>query len=409
MQGRSEEAGIDPAVGPADASLEPADGSLVPADPSLQPADASLVQTDPPQEPEDHLQAAPHEEQPIPVLGGGQPVLSDQDEYSVEIPNGVERIPDRPIDDSVEESVPLAEGDAAEVETFLGLEDAEDSRRETAANLQTVEAGNSREEGGSSTRHRVASEAEGPRTERSAGSEDVRSDETAEDGAALEEGAAEEGGSEKGESHDSSPRTMPSRAVIPKGMEQAGERLAGEVKPLGQTPAGETSGSLAGKEAASWRQEVQVEPATKPPPSPVASQQAMPNNSTQASSGSAFRIQGDTVHMRIQDEELGPMRWHIHMNSGRITAEAIVETSRVQELLQYHQDVLQAKLNALGDEMEAFDVSVDQGSQKFETFSGLKGSGQHGRSTGNSEEAPDSKPVVWNVTGGSESGLDLYV
>lgn len=113
--------------------------------------------------------------------------------------------------------------------------------------------------------------------------------------------------------------------------------------------------------------------------------------------------------MRIQDEELGHMRWHIHMSGGRITAEAIVETSRIQELLQNHQDVLQAKLNALGGEMESFDVSVDQGSQKFAAFSGSGGSGQPDRSTENSQTGTDPEPVLWNVRGGRAGARSLCV
>jgi hypothetical protein len=58
--------------------------------------------------------------------------------------------------------------------------------------------------------------------------------------------------------------------------------------------------------------------------------------------------------------------------------------------------------------MEAFDVSVDQGSQKFAAFSGPERSGQEGRSSDESQRSKDLEPVLWNVRGDNEKGLDLY-
>jgi flagellar hook-length control protein FliK len=129
----------------------------------------------------------------------------------------------------------------------------------------------------------------------------------------------------------------------------------------------------------------------------------------QAGSGGTFRILRDSVHMRIQDEELGPMRWHIHLRGGRITAEAIVETSRVQELLQNHQDVLEAKLNAMGVEVEEFDVSVDEGSHRFAAFSESDGSRHTGRSTEDHPHDVIMDPVVSKMQRHQDRGLDLYV
>jgi flagellar hook-length control protein FliK len=83
--------------------------------------------------------------------------------------------------------------------------------------------------------------------------------------------------------------------------------------------------------------------------------------------------------MRIHDEELGPMRWHVRLDGEKITAEAVVETTRVQDLLRTHQDVLHAKLNAIGVEVEDFDVFVDQGSQRFSPFSERRGAARSGR------------------------------
>jgi flagellar hook-length control protein FliK len=113
--------------------------------------------------------------------------------------------------------------------------------------------------------------------------------------------------------------------------------------------------------------------------------------------------------MRIHDEELGPMRWHLHMNGGRIIAEAVVETTRIQELLQNHQDVLEAKLNALGVEVENFEVSVDQGSQKFTLLTKQ----DHSRPIRPpSEDAPcqsnEEEPET-RIARNPGQGLDLYV
>jgi flagellar hook-length control protein FliK len=194
-----------------------------------------------------------------------------------------------------------------------------------------------------------------------------------------------------------------------KGMEQAGEQGGGDSKPVGHTGQGENAGSLAGKDGASWKQEVQMDLPAKPAAPPVTSTQAAPAHAVQAGSGGTFRILRDAVHMRIQDEELGPMRWHIHLSGGRITAEAIVETSRVQELLQNHQDVLEAKLNALGVEVEEFDVSVDDGSQRFSAFSESDDSGHTDPSTEDLPHDVNMDPLVSNLQRHQAWGLDLYV
>ncbi len=202
---------------------------------------------------------------------------------------------------------------------------------------------------------------------------------------------------------------MLSRMEAMKGMEQAGEQQGGDLKSVGQTGQGENAASLAGKDGASWKQDVQMDLPTRPAPPPATSTQTAPAHAAQAGSGGTFRVLRDAVHMRIQDEELGPMRWHIHMSRGKITVEAVVETTRVQELLQNHRDVLEAKLNGLGVEVEEFDVSVDQGSQKFAAFAGSDGSGETPRST---EEGPHDvslEPVVSRLGRTQDRGLDLYV
>jgi flagellar hook-length control protein FliK len=202
---------------------------------------------------------------------------------------------------------------------------------------------------------------------------------------------------------------MLSRVEGLKGMEQAGEQQGGELKPVGSTAHGENAGSLVGKDGASWKQDVQVDLPARPIPPPVTPTQAAPAHAVQAGSGGTFRIVRDAVHMRIQDEELGPMRWHIHLSGGRITAEAVVETTRVQELLQNHQNVLEAKLNAMGVEIEGFDVSVDEGSQRFEAFSEPDGSGHSGRSAAELPHDAIVNRAVSNLQRHLDRGLDMYV
>jgi hypothetical protein len=194
-----------------------------------------------------------------------------------------------------------------------------------------------------------------------------------------------------------------------RGMEKAGEQPGGDLKRVGHTGQGENLGSLAGKDGASWKQEVQMDLPTRPAPPPVTSAQAAPAHAAQAGSGGVFRIFRDAVYMRIQDEELGPIRWHIHLSGGRITAEAIVETTRVQMLLQNHQDVLEAKLNAMGVEVEGFEFSVDHGSERFAAFSDPDGSGQARRSTEEPTHDVTVDPVVSGMQGHPDPGLDLYV
>jgi flagellar hook-length control protein FliK len=262
---------------------------------------------------------------------------------------------------------------------------------------QDVEAGSPRSEGGSTARHRIVPETN------SLNSNKLQDEST--------EGAfpSKEIGASKGETQEAGLRATLSRMEALKGMEQAGEQQGGELKSAGHAGQGETAGSLAGKEGASWKQEVQVDLPTRPAPPPVTSNQAPPAHVAQAGSGGTFRFLGNDVHMRIQDEELGPMRWHIHLRGGRITAEAIVETSRVQELLQNHRDGLEAKLNAVGVDVEEFDVSVDEGSQRFAAFSDPDGSRQTRRSTEDPPHVLSMEPVVLKLRGNQDREVDLYV
>jgi flagellar hook-length control protein FliK len=220
---------------------------------------------------------------------------------------------------------------------------------------------------------------------------------------------SKEGRSGTGETREAGPRVMFSRMEALKGVAQAGEQHGGDLKPAGHAGQGENATSLAGRDGTAWKQEVQLDLPTRPLPPPITSTQTVPAQAVQAGSGGVFRVLRDAVHMRIQDEELGPMRWQIHMRDGRITAEAIVETTRVQHLLQNHQDVLESKLNAMGVEIEEFDVSVDEGSQRFAAFSDPHGSGRSRRSTEDPPHDPSLEPVVSTLQRTRDRGLDLYV
>jgi hypothetical protein len=321
------------------------------------------------------------QERPLPMLGAG-----GHTPHSLETGRG----------GTSQETGWLPGKQTAAGESWPGLLDAEAARSLKGQASQAVEAGSPRAEDGASARHPRGVASDGLRAD------GVR-DETAE-GAFL----SKEGGASKGETQEAGHRAMLSRMEALKGMEQAGEHQAGDSKPAGHTGQGENTGSLAGKDGASLKQEVQVDLPAKPAPPPVTSTQA-PAHTVQAGSGGTFRILRDAVHMRIQDEELGPMRWHIHLRGGRITAEAIVETSRVQQLLQNHQDVLEAKLNAMGVEVEEFDVSVDKGSHRFAAFSESDGSRHTGRSTEDHPHDVIMDPVVSKMQRHQDRGLDLYV
>ncbi len=334
------------------------------------------------------LKTVPQEQRPLPMLGGGGPASHSQDSS---------------IGCSSREAACLPGRHTAAGESWPGLSNAQAARDGNEQLSQDFEVGGPRGEAGSSARHRIGSETGVLRPEGSFRSDGAQ-EETGE-GKSL----SNEGGRARGETQEAGPRIMLSRMEAMKGMEQAGEQQGGDLKSVGQTGQGENAASLAGKDGASWKQDVQMDLPTRPAPPPATSTQTAPAHAAQAGSGGTFRVLRDAVHMRIQDEELGPMRWHIHMSRGKITVEAVVETTRVQELLQNHRDVLEAKLNGLGVEVEEFDVSVDQGSQKFAAFAGSDGSGETPRST---EEGPHDvslEPVVSRLGRTQDRGLDLYV
>jgi flagellar hook-length control protein FliK len=123
----------------------------------------------------------------------------------------------------------------------------------------------------------------------------------------------------------------------------------------------------------------------------------------------AFDASGKTAYLKIQDQGLGAMQWHLRMEGGRLAAEAVVQSARIQEVFHANQDVLQARLNELGVELEGFEVSVDQGSQ------GFLGRGLHKGAVPEVQgRGQDANPgtfierVQANVTARARGGVDLY-
>jgi flagellar hook-length control protein FliK len=103
------------------------------------------------------------------------------------------------------------------------------------------------------------------------------------------------------------------------------------------------------------------------------------------------------------------MRWRVQLNGEKITAEAVVETTRVQELLRTHQDLLESKLNALGVQVEDFDVSVDHGSNRFSALLEQKESRPSERSGEDTLSPGETEPPAEKADMARDRGLDLYV
>jgi len=82
-------------------------------------------------------------------------------------------------------------------------------------------------------------------------------------------------------------------------------------------------------------------------------------------SRAALEILQTQVRLSIRDESLGRMEWHLLVEGGKATVQAIVDSARLQEVIRSQQDVLHARLRDLGVQVDAFEVSVDQGSRDF--------------------------------------------
>jgi len=121
----------------------------------------------------------------------------------------------------------------------------------------------------------------------------------------------------------------------------------------------------------------------------------------------AFR---NWVHLNFQDAALGRMRWQIHLGGGRVTAETVVESARVQSLLQSHQGGLENRLNAMNLEVTALDVSVDQDFEGFASFSDRPGEGASALSGQRVSAAKEDGVSLANEHRSSDAttGLDVY-
>jgi len=115
------------------------------------------------------------------------------------------------------------------------------------------------------------------------------------------------------------------------------------------------------------------------------------------------------VHMEIHEPDLGRMHWNLTMEEGRVMAKAMVDTTRLQELLRSHQDFLQDGFKKAGLEMEGFDVWVGSGSR--DSSSSLKQSqtGAGAREPGTGSEPDDSQGEEVRGDTSSSQGLDLFV
>jgi flagellar hook-length control protein FliK len=103
------------------------------------------------------------------------------------------------------------------------------------------------------------------------------------------------------------------------------------------------------------------------------------------------------------------MRWRVQLNGEKITAEAVVETTRVQELFRTHQHLLESKLNALGVQVEDFQVSVDQGSNRYSALLEQRESRPSLRSGEDTLSPGDTERPALKADMARERGLDLYV
>ncbi|MEW6439842.1 MAG: flagellar hook-length control protein FliK [bacterium] len=127
----------------------------------------------------------------------------------------------------------------------------------------------------------------------------------------------------------------------------------------------------------------------------------------------AMRAGEGRVTLKIEEESLGRMHWDLQVKDGKtVAAEAVVDTRRLQELIQGNQGILSDRLKAAGLEMQGLDVSVDQGSQRFASPADDRGQSERPPAPscaappealgGRAPQRAASRPARGN-------GLDLYV
>ena len=342
----------------------------------------------------------PSEEGPVDILGAGGSIPNSR-EWAVHV-SAPWRIPLLGQHQTSETGLGLAAEKATHVSSEPVSGEGGTHRPLTPA-VQKIETPAPVTEGDSSVPNFVGKETHARLSEAPLRSAGVK-DETAEGVA-----PSKEGGRTKGDAPDAGPRTLFQRMEITKATAEPTEQQVAEPRTMGRPSQGEAAASWSGKEGTPWKQEVQIELPSRPLPSQPPSTQPAPTHSAQSPSNGALHVVRNAIHMRIHDEELGPMRWHVKLNGERITAEAVVETTRVQELLRTHQDLLESKLNALGVQVEDFDVSVDQGSNRY---AALLEQQECGPSEGSGEDTLSSDDIERSTSNGDlarDRGLDLYV
>ena len=200
------------------------------------------------------------------------------------------------------------------------------------------------------------------------------------------------------------PRTVPSAAPSARSPSQERDRpvsqagLAGveEIEPL----------ERAGAKPAQGHAEIPWGPG-RGAPAPGPWRRDSLASHLQINAREAIESSAKQFHLRIQGDGLGTMRWEVHLGPGKIAAQALVDTIKLQELVQGQQDALVQKFQELGLEVEHFEVLVDSGStgERFE--------GRHEPEPGGTvrlkfaQPSQDCTPRL--ASSGTGRGLDLFV
>ena len=174
---------------------------------------------------------------------------------------------------------------------------------------------------------------------------------------------------------------------------------------------------LAGAEETDPLQQAGVKPTegrTEPPagpgrsaptPGPWRSESVMSH--LQIHAREALETSAKQFHLRIQGDGLGEMRWDVRLEPGKIAAQALVDTIKLQELVQGQQDALVQRFQELGLEVEHFEVLVDSGSTG-ERFQGREASGS-GSNLRKGAASPEERSLANAASRVTDRTLDLFV
>lgn len=121
----------------------------------------------------------------------------------------------------------------------------------------------------------------------------------------------------------------------------------------------------------------------------------------------ALESSAKQFHLRIQGDGLGSMRWEVRLEPGKIAAQALVDTIRLQELVQGQQDALVQRFQELGLEVEHFEVLVDSGSTGERFQGGQNPEPGEGARPGLAQPSPARASSL--PSPGTGRGLDLFV